>query len=199
MVLVLEYSKGNATKNWPLIINFAASVATSLDIGLNNSLISIILFGRDAIIHFNARQHLDKASLVEAIKNTEYRRSDGTNTWRALDLLRNSSQPNGKMMLRDDSPAIAIVVTDGKSHNSTTTKIAAQKLHDSNTFDQVYAVGIGRKIDEDELRSIASDPSLAYFLKEFEESLFNKLQQNLNQQFCDICKLIIIYNTILCQ
>ena len=191
MVLVLDDSKGNTTKNWPLIINFAASVATFLDIGLNNSLIGVILFGGDAIIHFNVRQYLDKASLVEAISNIEYRKSNGTSTWVALDLLRESSQPNGAMMLRDDSPAIAIVVTDGRSHNSTTTKIAAQELHDSKTFDQVYAVGIGRKIDEDELISIASDPSLAYFLKEFEELHFNELQQNLNQQFCDICKLII--------
>ena len=191
MVLVLDDSKSIKRKNWPLIIDFAASVATFLDIGLNNSLIGVILFGGDAIIHFNARQYLDQASLVEAINNIEYRQSIGTSTWVALDLLHESSQPNGAMMLREDFPDVAIVVTDGRSHNSTTTKIAAQELHDSKTFDQVYAVGIGRKIDEDELRSIASDPSLAYFLKEFEESLFNELRHNLSQQFCDICKLII--------
>ena len=176
VVLVLDRSKSinKNPKNWPLIINFAAGVATFLDIGLNNSLIGVILFGGDAIIHFNARQYLDQASLVEAINNIEYNISKGTNTWFALDLLRESSQPNGAMMLREDFPAIAIVVTDGRSHNRTATEIAAQELHDSMTFDQVYAVGIGA-VNETELRSIASDPSLAYFLKEFEESLFNEL------------------------
>ena len=193
VVLVLDNSKSinRNSKNWPLIINFAASVATFLDIGLNNSLMGVILFGGDAIIHFNARQYLDQASLVEAINNSAYNISKGTNTWLALELLRESSQPNGAMMLREDFPAIAIVVTDGRSHNHTATEIAAQELHDSKIFDQVYAVGIGR-VNETELRSIASDPSLAYFLKEFEESLFNELQQNFSQQFCNIRKLIIL-------
>ena len=193
MVLVLDNSKSinRNSKNWPLIINFAASVASFLDIGLNNSLMGVILFGGDAIIHFNARQYLDQASLVEAINNSAYNISKGTNTWLALDLLRESSQPNGAMMLREDFPAIAIVVTDGRSHNHTATEIAAQELHDSKIFDQVYAVGIGR-VNETELRSIASDPSLAYFLKEFEESLFNELQQNFSQQFCNIRKLIML-------
>ena len=192
MVLVLDDSKSIKKKNWPFIINFAASVATSLDIGLNNSLMGVILFGGDAIIHFNARQYLDQASLVEAINNIEYRKYNGTNTWLALDLLHESSQPNGAMMLREDFPAIAIVVTDGRSHNHITTKIAAQKLHDSKIFDQVYAVGIGSKIENEDLRSIASDSSLTFHLKTFEKSLFNELLHNLSQQLCDICKLITL-------
>ena len=193
MVLVLDHSKSinKNPNNWPLIIDFAANVATFLDIGLNNSLMGIILFGKDAIIHFNVRQYLDQASLVEAINNIEYRQSKGTNTSLALDFLRENSQPNGAMMLREHFPAIAIVVTDGRSHNHTATEIAAQKLHDSKIFDQIHAVGIGR-VNETELRSIASDPSLAYFLKEFEESLFNELQQNFIQQFCNIRKLIML-------
>ena len=195
VVLVLDdsISVTNKPKNWPLIINFTASLATFLDIGLNNSLMGVMLFGGDAIIHFNARQYLDQASLVEAIKNTKSRPSKGTSTWLALDLLRNSSQPNGTMMLREDFPAIAIVVTDGRSHNRTATEIAAQELHDSKIFDQVYAVGIGR-VNETELRSIASDPSLAYIVR-FTESDFNELWHNLSQQFCNICKLITLLSS----
>ena len=193
VVLVLDDSISIKRQNWPFIINFTIDVATSLDIGLNNSLMGVILFGGNATIHFNTRQYLDQASLVEAISNIEYRRSNGTNTWLALDLLRESSQPNGKMMLREDFPAIAIVVTDGRSHNNITTKVAAQKLHDSKTFDQVYAVGIGSKIEKEELSSIASDPSLTFRLKKFED--FNELLHNLSQQFCDICKLITLLST----
>ena len=195
MVLVLDDSRSIKKKNWPFIINFTISVATSLDIGLNNSLMGVILFGGNATIHFNARQYLDQASLVEAINNIEYRKYNGTNTWLALDLLHESSQPNGAMMLREDFPAIAIVVTDGRSHNNITTKIAAQKLHDSRIFYQVYAVGIGSKIETEELRSIASNPSLTFRLKKFKKSLFNELLHNLTQQFCDICKLITILST----
>ena len=191
MVLVLDDSKSIKRQNWPLIIDFAATVATFLNIGLNNSLMGVILFGGNATIHFNARQYLDQASLLEAIYNTGYGPSIGTNTSLALDLLRESSQPNGTMMLREDFPAIAIVVTDGRSHNHTATEIAARKLHDSKTFDQIHAIGIGR-VNKTELRSIASDPSLAYFLEGFEESLFNELWHSFIQQFCNICKLITL-------
>ena len=199
MVFVLDTSKSIRPENWPFIINFTAGIARFLDIGLNDSLIGIILFGGRAAIHFNVRQYLDQASLVEAITGTEYNVSIGTRTWRALDLLRVSSVPNGAMMLREGFPHIAIVITDGRSQNHTRTNAAAQQLHDANTFDQIYAVGIGRReINVDELRQIASDPSLAYFLNDFEESLFIELQQNLTQQVCDICKFIYKYfNAIL--
>ena len=193
VVLVLDDSKSinKNPKNWPLIINFTASLATFLDIGLSNSLMGVMLFGGDAIIHFNARQYLDQASLVEAINNIEYNISKGTNTWLALDLLHESSQPNGAMMLREDFPAIAIVVTDGRSHNHTATEIAAQKLHDSKSFNQIHAIGIGR-VNETELRNIGSDPSIAHILKKFKESDFNELLYDLSKQFCNICKLITL-------
>ena len=189
MVFVLDASHSIKPENWPFIINFTANIARFLDIGLNDSLMGIILFGRRANIHFNVRQHLNQTSLIEAVTNIGYNSSIGTRTWRALDLLRESSLPNGAMMLREGVPHIAIVVTDGRSQNHTLTNIAAQQLHDANTFDQVYAIGIGqRQINVDELESIASDDSLVYVLEDFEESLFIELQQNLTHRVCPLCK-----------
>ena len=190
VVFVLDTSNSIRPQNWPFMINFTASIARFLDIGLNDSLIGMILFGRRANIHFNVRQYLDQDSLVEAILGTEYNASIGTRTWRALNLLRESSLPNGTMMLREGFPHIAVVITDGRSENHNLTNIAAQRLHDANIFDQTFGVGIGnnRRINRGELRQIASDPSLAYFLNNFEESLFIELQQNISQQVCNICK-----------
>ena len=86
----------------------------------------VILFGRCANIHFNIRQHLNQTSLVEAVNNIGYNSSVGTRTWRALNLLRESSLHNGTMMLREGFPHIAVVITDGRSQNHTLTNIAAQ-------------------------------------------------------------------------
>ena len=149
----------------------------------------VILFGGDAYIHFNLRQYTNKSSLLEAIYSTGYNASLGTSISLALDLLHVSSQPNGAMMLREGFPHIAIVVTDGKSHDKDEAKNAAQELHDANIFDQVHAVGIGKNIREAELRRIASNPSLVNFLADFEESLFVELQQNLSRQVCNMCEL----------
>ena len=199
VVFVLDTSNSIRSENWPFIINFTASVARFLDIGLNDSLIGMILFGANAKIHFNVRKYLNQDSLVEAIMNTEYNISIGTRTSRALKLLRESSQTNGTMMLREGFPHIAIVITDGKSKNRTHTSISAQRLHNASLFDQVYAIGVGNKtkrIDEKEIMEIASDPSLAYFLNDFEE--FTVLLQNISQQVCEpecSCKFI---TTIIC-
>ena len=192
VVFVLDSSNSIRPENWPFIINFTASVARFLDIGLDDSLIGIILFGEKANIHFNVREYLDQDSLVEAIMATEYNVSKNTRTWRALKLLRESSQPNGAMMLREGFRHIAIVFTDGKSDNRTHTKISAHALHNASIFDQVYAIGIGNRtkgIDEEEIMQIASDSSLAYFLNDFEENLFIQLLQNISQQVCesDVC------------
>ena len=189
VIFVLDASHSIKPRNWPFIINFTASFARFLDIGLNDSLMGVILFGRRANIHFNVRQHLNQTSLVEAITNIGYNDSIGTRTWRALNLLRESSLPNGTMMLREGFPHIAVVITDGRSQNHTLTNIAAQRLHDANIFDQVSAVGIGRRqVDVDELKGIASDDSLVYLLEDFEESLFIELQQNLTHRVCPLCK-----------
>ena len=189
MVLVLDTSRSIKRRNWPFIINFTASVVQFLDIGLNDSLIGIILFGSEAYIHFNVHRYLDQASLVQAITNTEYNASSGTEMSFALERLHKSSLPNGAMMLREGFLRIAVVVTDGRSHNHTTTDIASQKLHDANLFDQIYAIGIGdaQRIDRDELMSVASNPSTTFFLNDFEESLFIELQNNLSRQVYDIC------------
>ena len=190
VIFVLDHSKSIKKAAWPFIINFTASVAMSLNIGLNDSLVGVILFGKDANILFNIRQYPDQASLVNAIYNTEYDISIGTNTWLALDLLRKSCLPNGAMMLREGVPHIAILITDGRSHNKTATSSAAEELRNSDTFEQVYAVGIGSKrIHKNELKDIASDPSLAYTLSSSLESLFGELQHDLNQQIMHICKL----------
>lgn len=198
IVFLLDHSKSIKRHVWPFIINFTASIATSLNIGLNDTLMGMILFGRHAKIHFNVRHYLDQASLLEAIYNTEYNKSIGTSTWLALELLCESSLPNGPMLLREGVPHIAVVVTDGRSLNRTATTTAAQKLHDANIFDQVYAIGIGSKrIDKKELKVIASDPSLAYILNDIKESLFTELQHNLIQQVFDICKLIALFSKVI--
>ena len=189
---MLDSSKSIGSKNWPFIRDFTAYMAGIQDIGLNDSLMGIILFGGHANIHFNVRRYLDQASLVQAINNIGYNSSFGTKTSLAINLLRESSLPNGAMMLREGFPHIAVVITDGRSHNENATNMAAQQLHEANTFDHIYAIGIGKKkISIDELRSIASDDSSVYILADFEESLFTELQYNLSRQLCNICKLIV--------
>ena len=190
VVFVLDDSQSIKRPNWRFVTGFVASVATFLDIGLNDSLIGVISFGGDAVIQFNAREYDNQTSLIEAIHGIRYRSSRGTRTWLALNLLRETSL-NGTMMLRENYPHIAVVLTDGRSRNHNFTNMAAQQLHDANIFNQIYTIGIGAKqIDVSELQSIASDDSHVYILQDFDQSLFIELRQNITQQVCPLCKPI---------
>ena len=53
-------------------------------------------------------------------------------------------------------------MTDGVSSYPEDTLNAARALHESNIYDQVYAIGITDYIDPNELKVIASSPSFIF-------------------------------------
>jgi len=154
-----------------------------LDIGPRESLAGVIQFSTSFRIEFNLLEYTDRTSLLTALNpNLHYIRGY-TNTAGALDLLLTSAQ-NGSMGLRLNHPHIAIVITDGKSNiNENETIPNAQRVHASNIFQQVYAVGVGN-FDAVELNAIASDPSLVLSTRDFNSTAIKQLQQELSQRLC---------------
>ena len=151
-----------------------------MDIGLQRSLVGVILFGSDATAEFGVTQNIDEASLLSAINNLPYG-GGSTNTAAALNLLRTAGQPGGALNLRDGFTHIAIVVTDGQSNDETATLTAASALHASNIYNQVYAVGVSGA-DDTELNAIASDSSLVFFTSSFDSNTIAMLEQSVTQQ-----------------
>ena len=54
-----------------LIKEFVTSITSTLDIGLQESLVGVILFGNDTSIEFDVTNHTDEASLLIAIDNLQ--------------------------------------------------------------------------------------------------------------------------------
>ena len=119
-----------------LIREFAANISSTLDIGLQGSLVGVILFSSNASIEFNVTRHTDEASLLTAIDKLPYR-GGGTNTAAALDLLRTAGQPGGALNLRNGFTHIAALVIDGVSNDQNATLTAANALHSTNIYDHV--------------------------------------------------------------
>ena len=152
-----------------LIRDFVANITSTLDIGLQGSLVGVILFSTNANVEFGVTQHTNETSLISAIHNLPYR-GGGTNTAAALDLLRTAGQPGGALNLRSGYTHIAALVTDGVSSDQQATLTAASALHSSNIYDQVYAIGVSEAVNvgEAELSAIASDPSLVFSTSNFD-------------------------------
>ena len=159
-----------------------------MDIGLQKSLVGVILFSSSPRIEFSVTQHTDEVSLLTAIDNLPYR-GGGTNTAAALDLLRTAGQPGGTLNLRNGYTHVAMIITDGRSNNQQATLTAASALHSSNIYDQVYAIGVSGAVAT-ELNAIASDPSLVFFTSTFDSDSVAALEQSVTQQLMScVCKL----------
>jgi len=183
-VFVIDTSGSIGLSRFQMIREFVEGLIQLLSIGPQESLAGVILFSSGATLHFDLSEHTDIAALSTAINPGLPYDGGSTNTAAALSLLLSSAQ-DGSMGLRPGHPAIAIVITDGRSNvNQAQTIPNAQSVHASNIFQQVYAVGIGNA-DLTELNAIASDPSLVFNTNSFDSSAIQQLQLTLSERLCD--------------
>ena len=157
--------------NFGLIRNLVVQVVKQLNIGPDNSLVSILIFARQAWIYFPITQYTNANDLIDAINQISYYdipvlNRTGTNIPAALDLLREGGQV-GRIGLRGNANFThAIFITDGRANNldleeeqtgekltgearrnqrikdEANTIAAAKRLHESGVYDEVFAVGI---------------------------------------------------------
>ena len=194
LVFALDSSISIRSEGFNLIKDFVKQISRRLVIGLDNSLVGVILFGDDSRIAFNLPDNTNETELTSAIDRLRYLRLRGTNTHTALELLQEGGR-DGRLGLRDGRPHVAIIVTDGRSTNSRALESAARALHAADIY-QVYAAGVGDRVDESELQLIASDDSLVFTIDTFDFLAIQQLQDRISEQLCGTqCK----YNTVMQQ
>ena len=198
-------NQDTADLNFERVKTFIVDVVKIIRIGTNYSLVGVVEFARWANIIFSVSDNTNKHDLVDAINNLEYGdinniTHETTNTPDALDLLRFEGREGGELGLRYDStiPHIVVFITDGRANtkkrtdntqkeDAVNTENAAGFLHDSNVYNQIYAVGIRGKrddINKTQLGVIASDPTLAFILDDFNTQLLNDLRRDLIRIVC---------------
>ena len=193
-------------QNFANVTTFVNEFIRHVRIGPNDSLVGVILFAQRAVVNISLSNYTRKDDLVNAISNLVYSKitnpsHEGTNTPHALNLLRTAGKNGGELKLRDDpsTTKIVIFVTDGRANrrpitrdpnrdmDAIDTEIAAEQLHDSRIYDQIYAVGIrgdDRDTNETQLEAIATDRSLVYNITGFNQQVFEELRENLTRLVC---------------
>ena len=180
VVFVIDTSGSIGSSRFQLIREFTTNITIELIRNSPGSLFGVILFDRNAHIQFSLQTYTNLSLLLSAINNLPYS-GGGTDTAEALTLLLSSAQ-NGVLGLRSNSSKVAIVITDGRSSNSSATLLAAAALHASNTFD-VYSVGVDGA-DLTELQGIASSPDFVFFTNSFNSTGLQQLQDRILPQLC---------------
>ena len=201
--------------NFGLIRNLVVQIVEQLNIGPDNSLVSILIFARQAWINFPITRYTNADDLIDAVNEISYYDTPelnrtGTNIPAALDLLREGGQ-DGRIGLRGNANFTHVIfITDGRANNIDLVEeqtgveltgdarknqraqdeadsiAAAERLHESGVYDEVFAVGIegSHKINEDELEAIASDEAFVFKIEDFSQEAFQAVIFLINEELC---------------
>ncbi|XP_041832449.1 collagen alpha-1(XII) chain isoform X2 [Melanotaenia boesemani] len=151
IVLLVDGSWSIGRINFKTIRNFIGRMVSVFDIGVDRVQIGLAQYSGDPKTEWHLNAHPTKESLMNAVANLPYK-GGNTMTGMALNyILQNNFKINVGM--RPDSRKIGVLITDGKSQDDIISN--SQKLRDSGI--ELYAIGV-KNADENELRSIASDP-----------------------------------------
>ena len=166
-----------------LIREFTANITADLIRSSPRNAVGVIVFTRSVFLRFNLQTYTNLSALLSAINEIPLDLSPkGTDTVRALRFLLSSAQ-NGALGLRNDSSKVAIVITDGEPGRAPSAIVsAAAALHASNIFD-VYAVGIGGRVDLSTLKGIASNPDFV-FTDSFSRNGLYQLHHRIVPELC---------------
>ncbi|XP_039980832.1 collagen alpha-1(XII) chain isoform X2 [Xiphias gladius] len=151
LVLLVDGSWSIGRINFKTIRNFISRMVSVFDISPERVQIGLAQYSGDPKTEWHLNAHKTRASLLEAVSNLPYK-GGNTMTGMALNyILQNNFKLNVGM--RAGSRRIGVLITDGKSQDEVV--LNSQNLRDSGI--ELYAIGV-KNADENELRSIASDP-----------------------------------------
>lgn len=148
--------------------------------------IGVLTFGDRPIEAFKLKTFKYEEEIIKAIGNIHQSRG-GTNTGRALSTMRLNFF--NEKDARKDVVHLAIVITDGKSGNREETKIEAKVLREAGI--SVFAVGVGKRVDVEELHLIASEPSRDHVFHVENYEALHKIKELLAAKTCKGgCKIV---------
>ena len=187
MAFILDSSGSVGRENFELSKQFAADVTKAFVIGPNDTQVAAIVFSGFAKVSFELDTFNDSEGILSGINEINYIDLPGSSTYTAdalvtlrRDVMTTAAGAREEVLA---IPRVAVVVTDGMSNiNRTETIPAAEAVHDAGII--VFAVGVGNRINTDELNAIASRPELVTLLPYFSIRQFQSLQRTLTIETC---------------
>ncbi|XP_034713988.1 collagen alpha-1(XII) chain isoform X4 [Etheostoma cragini] len=181
IVLLVDGSWSIGRLNFKTIRAFIARMVGVFDIGPERVQIGLAQYSGDPKTEWHLDAHQTRDSLLDAIANLPYK---GGNTLTGLALnyiLQNNFKENVGM--RPNSRKIGVLITDGKSQDDVISN--SQNLRDQDI--ELYAIGV-KNADENELRSIATDPDSIHMYNVADFSFLLDIVDNLTDNLCNSVK-----------
>lgn len=180
IMFVLDSSTSIWSEDFKRQLKFVRNLVNSFDIGTGESQVrvGVITFSDDAHLEFSFDKHTSRNELEDAILAIPYR-SGITNTAAALRMARLQL---GRYLYDSSGLFVTIVITDGLSQLPHETEREAKNLHTLGVH--VYAIGVGKHYDVEELKVIASDP-LHNVFEVSSYAVLENIAQSFNVKTCE--------------
>ncbi|RXM27373.1 Collagen alpha-1(XII) chain [Acipenser ruthenus] len=181
IVVLVDGSWSIGRLNFKTIRAFLARMVGVFDIGPERVQVGLAQYSGDPRTEWHLNAHKTRKSLLDAVANLPYK---GGNTLTGLALnyiLQNNFK--SEFGLRPNARKIGVLVTDGKSQDDII--ISSKSLRDQDI--ELYAVGV-KNADENELRSIASDPDEIHMYNVADFSFLLDIVDDLNNNLCNSVK-----------
>lgn len=178
IVFLLDASGSEGASNFQTQLEFVGNFSSRFFIGPDAVQVGLVTFASKTQNEFWLNTYSNTSDVLNAIQNVQYLQG-GTNTAEALYFIRNNTFTKAHGA-RDGVPKVLIVLTDGQSSSPPDTAIQAGKIHHTNI--KVISIGIGSSVNNDELKTIASDNSHAFTVANF--TALKDIALELEKQTC---------------
>merc|ERR1712176_57536 len=167
---ILDSSSSIKERNFHYIREYVSGLIATMPIGLDKTRVGIITYNSGVVERVRLDQYDDKQDLIDAVMAIPYQ-GKGTKTNMALEyaVAEGLIQEKGD---RPDVPNFVLVLTDGRATDDV--RIGAPALRASA---YVVAVGVGKKIKENELKIIAGSEDRVYMVTDFRSLGFGSLSE----------------------
>uniref|UniRef100_A0A2C9JXJ5 VWFA domain-containing protein n=1 Tax=Biomphalaria glabrata TaxID=6526 RepID=A0A2C9JXJ5_BIOGL len=160
VIFVLDSSESIGQLKYRQSLAFLANLAGSFKIGVHHFRFGHVIFSDWAKTVFSLNTFDNHLEILAALMSSEYMQR-GTSTENGLKQALDLALAN----MRYHVPTVVILITDGYSANFVSTTLQAMLLQSYGVH--VMAVGVGDKIRDAELQSIASRPSYVFRTDDF--------------------------------
>ncbi|KAM9723926.1 collagen alpha-1(XIV) chain [Menidia menidia] len=178
IVILVDGSWSIGRINFRLVRMFLENLVNAFDVGTDKTRIGLAQYSDDPRIEWHLNAFSTKNALLDAIKNLPYK-GGSTLTGLALTfILENCFRPESGS--RVGVPKIGILITDGRSQDDVIPP--AESLRKAGV--ELFAIGV-KNADENELRSIASEPDDTHVYNVADFSIMSSIVEGLTRVVCE--------------
>ncbi|KAL9984676.1 hypothetical protein ACROYT_G007000 [Oculina patagonica] len=187
LVFVLDSSMSVKAKNFQLGLQFVIRVCEYFNIGYpHGTRVALIIYHHVSKIVFSFNTYVKKQDVLNAIGAIPYEAGGGTRTDLALleahtNLFDNPD--NGVRPIELGVPRVLVLLTDGRAGKGTASVIEPSKVLRREGV-SIFVIGIGPRINTNELNVIASDPDADHVVSSQSFSEVNAMVENIREASC---------------